>query len=682
MRRRPYHRRAFLLMLLVVLALAAIAADASAEQEAPADVKELMALSIEELMTIEVDEVFSASKYRQKVNEAPSSVTIVTSEDIRRHGYRTVADILNGARGFFTTYDRNYTYVGVRGFALPGDYTTRILLMVDGHRINDNIYDNAATGTDFILDVDLIDRVEVSRGPGSSLWGSNAFFAVVNVVSRSGRNLKGTELSGEAGSFNTYKGRVSYGASAKTGLDAIISATGYRSSGDRLYFPEYDERNALHAVGATNNGYSDNCDFDRYGSVFTKIAAQNVTIAAAYVERTKGIPTGVYGIDFNNPANKTTDQQGYVDMQYNRAFGSSVEMTGRVFYDYYHYAGDYLYSGVDNRDSSNGSSWGGEARLGLRTGGSHRIILGAEYQGNLRQDQKNADVDPFVLYFDDQRRSRIWAAYVQDEIMLSPSLLMNAGLRYDHTSTFGGTTNPRLAAIWRAGDASTFKLIYGRAFRAPSVYELYYEAPASTPPIVANPGLRPEKIDTYEAVYEHSFDPQVRASISAYSYRIQDLIVQSTDPLGVSTHENLDEVEGKGIEIEVEKRWNSGLQGRFSYALQQAVNVKTDVTLPNSPEHLAKVTLSLPLIKDRVLFGVEELYTGKRKMMTDAYLPSVATTNVTFLLRNASRSLELSASVYNLFDAKYADPVPLDFVPLYSVQQDGRTFRMKLTYAF
>ena len=681
MKRRWLIRRAFLWMLLAGLAFAVMAFEVNATDEPPSDVKDLMALSIEELMTIEVDEVFSASKYRQKVNEAPSSVTIVTSEEIRKYGYRTLADILNGVRGFFTTYDRNYTYAGVRGFALPGDYNTRVLLMVDGHRVNDNIYDNAAVGTDFILDVDLIDRVEVSRGPGSSLWGSNAFFAVVNVISRSGRNLKGAELSGEAGSFNTYKGRASYGVNTRTGLDAVISASGYRSTGGQLYFPEFDERNSFSDPRATNNGYSDNSDFDRSYSMFSKITSNNFTVAAAYEERTKGIPTGVYGIDFNDPGNKTTDQRGYVDAQYQRAFGSSVEMTARVYYDYYHYDGAYLYSGVVNRDWSYGSSFGGEARLGYKALGPHHVVLGAEYQGNYRQDQGNADENPFVSYFDDQRRSRIWAAYVQDEIALSPSLLVNAGLRYDHTSTFGGTTNPRLAAIWKAGDEDTLKLVYGSAFRAPSVYELYYEAPASTPTIVANPGLRPEKIDTYEAVYEHAFNPQARASISAYYYWIKDLIVQVTEQ-AISTHENLDEVEGKGIEIEVEKRWNSGLQARFSYALQQAINAKTDVMLPNSPEHLAKFALSLPLVKDRLLFGVEELYTGRRKDMKDAYLHDVYLTNITFLLRNASRSLELSASVYNLFDAQYADPVPLDFVPLYFVQQDGRTFRVKLTYAF
>jgi iron complex outermembrane receptor protein len=115
------------------------------------------------------------------VTEAPSSVTIVTSEDIRRYGYRTLAELLRSVRGFYTSYDRSYTSLGVRGFGQPGDYNSRILLLLDGHRLNDNIYDSAMLGTEFILDIDLIERVEISRGPGSSLYGNNAFFAVVKL---------------------------------------------------------------------------------------------------------------------------------------------------------------------------------------------------------------------------------------------------------------------------------------------------------------------------------------------------------------------------------------------------------------------------------------------------------------------------------------------------------------------
>src|SRR4030042_384257 len=180
---------------------------------------DLTALGLEELMNISV---YGASKYEQKLLEAPSSVTIINRNEIKKYGYRTLADILRSVRGFFVTNDRNYNYVGVRGFNRPGDYSTRILLLVDGHRLNDGLYDQAPIGTDFPVDVDLIDRVEIIRGPSSSIYGTNAFFAVINVITRKGGEVKGFELSGDAGSFNSYKGRLSYGNQWSEGPELLV----------------------------------------------------------------------------------------------------------------------------------------------------------------------------------------------------------------------------------------------------------------------------------------------------------------------------------------------------------------------------------------------------------------------------------------------------------------------------
>ena len=148
--------------------------------------RDLTELPIEQLMNISV---YGASKYEQKLMEAPASVSIVNKDEIKKYGYRNLADILRSVRGFFVTNDRNYQYLGVRGFNRPGDYNTRILLMVDGHRLNDGLFDQAPVGYDFPVDIDLIDRVEVIRGPSSSIYGTNAFFAVVNVITRNGREL-------------------------------------------------------------------------------------------------------------------------------------------------------------------------------------------------------------------------------------------------------------------------------------------------------------------------------------------------------------------------------------------------------------------------------------------------------------------------------------------------------------
>jgi outer membrane receptor for ferrienterochelin and colicin len=138
---------------------------------------DLTPLSIEQLLDAELTS--TASKFEQEVTRAPASVTVITGDEIRRHGYRTLADVLNNVRGLYTSYDRNYSYVGARGFARPGDYNTRVLLLIDGHRLNEPTYNMAAIGTDFPIDVSLIDRVEVIRGPGSSLYGTSAFLGVI-----------------------------------------------------------------------------------------------------------------------------------------------------------------------------------------------------------------------------------------------------------------------------------------------------------------------------------------------------------------------------------------------------------------------------------------------------------------------------------------------------------------------
>ncbi len=636
----------------------------------------------EEMMLFQdIPVVSGASKYEQKVTEAPSSVSIITSLEIKKYGYRTLSDILRSVRSFYVTYDRNYTYVGVRGFGRPGDYNSRILLLIDGHRTNDNIYDQAFIGTEGILDVDLIDRVEVIRGPGSSLYGSNAFFAVVNIITKRGRDLKGAEASGEAGSFKTYKGRLSYGDRFPNSLEAIASGTGYNSKGDRLYFREFDPAYSTDSRAA-NGGIADHADYDRYQSFFTKAALRDFTFEGAYSSRTKGIPTGAFGTDFNDPGNKATDTSGYADLRYEHNLGRQTDITVRLFYDYYEYTGDYLYSGVLNKDWSYGQWWGSEVKLISRLFDVNRVIVGAEYVDNMRQDQKNYDIAPSALYLDDKRRSMVVAAYVQDEFTLAKNLIVNAGVRFDHYNSFGGTTNPRLALIYNAFEKGSFKFLYGSAFRAPNVYELYYASPTSIPPMVNNPDLKPEKIKTYTVVYEQYFGDHFHAVASGYYYRINDLIDETTDLSGNLIFNNIDEVQAHGFEVEVENRWANGLEGRFSYTTQRAEDELTGEPLENSPAQMAKLNLSAPIVKEKVFAGIEQLYMSRRRTTNGDYTESFYLTNLTLFTQRMIDRLEVSASVYNLFDKIYGDPVSADLLPINTVIQDGRTYRVKLTYAF
>ncbi len=138
----------------------------------------------------EIPSVYGAAKYDQKVNEAPAAITIITAEQIKKYGYRTFAQVLDSVPGLFTTDDRNYGYLGIRGFNRPGDYNTRVLILIDNHRMNDAVYDQGAIGTEAPIDVDVIDRVEIIKGPASSLYGTNAFFGVIMSSRSAGETSK------------------------------------------------------------------------------------------------------------------------------------------------------------------------------------------------------------------------------------------------------------------------------------------------------------------------------------------------------------------------------------------------------------------------------------------------------------------------------------------------------------
>jgi outer membrane receptor for ferrienterochelin and colicins len=149
--------RAFAIVLVLILAVSS-----SAWAQAP-----LRDLSVEDLMTLDAGQVFGASERLQPVIEAPASVSFITAKEIERFGYRTLADILRSVRGIYVTEDRNFSFIGTRGFARLGDYNSRILLLVNGHRVNDNVFGQAEIGAEFGMDPAMFERVEIIRGPAS-----------------------------------------------------------------------------------------------------------------------------------------------------------------------------------------------------------------------------------------------------------------------------------------------------------------------------------------------------------------------------------------------------------------------------------------------------------------------------------------------------------------------------------
>lgn len=624
----------------------------------------------------DIPSVHGASKYEQKVSEAPASVTIVTADDIRRFGWRTLADALRSVKGFYTTYDRAYTYVGVRGFGMPGDFNTRILLLVDGYRVNNNTYDQAFVGNGGIVDLEIVERIEVIPGPGSSLYGTNAFFAVVNVITKRGRDLKGGEISAETAGFGTTKGRASWGNRWGNGLEVLLSASALESEGQRLYFREYDDP-------STNNGIAERADDERAVNLLAKVSFGDFALSAGRVTREKTLPTGVYETVFGDPRTRVLDpQQLFVNLKFQRDLSDHSQIMLRGGYNTYLYDADYQYANHMNNDKGVGRWWTAEALLTRKISPSHKLVVGAEYQRNLQQDQTAVNEDGVSSeVLSERRRSARWAVYLQDEVRVSQGFLLNLGVRYDDYDTFGGTTNPRMAVIYNApAGGTTAKLLYGTAFRSPNVYEMYYNDAGFSQK--TNPDLKPEKIETTELVLEQAVGGDFLASASLYRYKVKSLIDQETDPAdGLLVFRNTGRVDARGIELEARGVVAGRVEGRASWAYQISEDAATGEALSNSPRHLAKLRVGVPVVGDKLYAGLESQFTSKRKTVSGGDVGGFAVTNLALSSRRWVGGLVLTAGVYNLFDRKYSDPAS-DSHAQDAIPQDGRSFRVKAKYEF
>jgi len=622
-------------------------------------------------------EVYTASRHLQSVDEAPASVTLITAKDIQEHGYRTLAAVLQTVRGFFVTNDRNYSSLGVRGFLRPGDYNTRILLLVDGHRLNDNVYDQAMIGTEFPIDVDLIARIEIIRGPVSSLYGSNALFGVINIITKRYRDLEGLHLASSVASFNTEQGRVSFGGELGA-IEFLMSGSFYGSRGhNSLFYPVFDSP-------GTNNGIASHTDDDQVASALATISFRNLTLRSIFGTRVKGIPTGAYGTVFDNPGTRTKDTHGYLDLQYEHTFADSSNALVRLFYDQYAYHGTYVYPSTTvigqvspEQDFGEGRWAGTELQFTKTVLHRNRLISGFEFRDNFRQNQNTYDLNPYMFQFDDRRKSYVAAAYLQDEITLGTYLKLDAGIRYDYYSSNQNSIDPRLALIYRPSHETAIKLIYGEAFRVPNDYEKYY----AVAPNISNPGLKPERIWTSEMVWEQRLRGHLSTSTSVFYSRMADLITQTGTDDQSLVFRNLEQVKSNGTEVELRGELPGWPEWVASYGYQQTKDSETNRFLTNSPRSLAKLNVTEKLPRTNLAMSLDAQYRSRIEALQGGSVSPFTLLNVTVINRKIRKHGDLSASVYNLLDKRYSDPVSGANLQR-SIPQDGRNYRVQMIWNF
>jgi outer membrane cobalamin receptor len=622
-------------------------------------------ITLEQLATVEVNTVFGASRYLQRVTDAPSAVTIVTHEEIERFGYQTLAEVLRGVRGFYVTNDRNYTYLGVRGFSRPGDYNSRVLVLIDGHRLNETIYDLAYFGTEFPLNIELIDRVEVVRGPGSSLYGTSAFFAVVNVITKKAAAIPSLRASALGGSLNTGGVEGSYGHETAQGLAYVVGASGYGSHGASTL--------AVPGVGTSHD-----MDTDAAWTLFGSATRGPWSVTSLYGSRDKRIPTGAFDTLLDDRRTQTHDQRAYVELAYDGQVGETGVLW-RTAYDYSAYQGTYVTAADDGgrllyQDGNRADWWSTDVMFTRRVARRHFLTGGGEYRSNFRQDQTAFYTQPFSPILDLQQSSQVGAVYAQDEVTLSRRLSITGGIRQDWNSTSDASTNVRVAAIIKPIAEASLKVLYGSAFRAPNPYELYY---------YPNPqGLLPERIRTTEIIWEQYAQRRFRMSISGFVYRAHDLITQVPVPSspGDFVFANVEKAKAAGLELEAEGAWRGGVHTLASYTFQNVRSEPDNARLSNSPRHLFRTQVTGPIVPRLLFFGAEGLYTGDRLTVRGRVAQGAFLGNLTLTTRSLSRA-KLSLTVGNIFNRNYSDPGaeehPCDVIP-----QQGRTVRAKLSWRF
>ncbi|CAB3675829.1 TonB-dependent receptor plug domain-containing protein [Paraburkholderia rhynchosiae] len=650
---------------------AVFAASEPRASEAPgSDSTELAAMPLEALMQVTVN---TASRFDQSVTDAPAAVVVLTAEDIRQFGWRTLAEALASLPGLYVTNDRSYEYLGARGFQRPGDYNSRFLLLIDGMRTNDGVFGQAPIGTDFPLDMDLVKRIEYVPGPGSSVYGANALFGVINVITKNGSDLAGAEAAVAVGSYGEKKARASYGWHGAQGADILLSATSYGRSGQDLHYAAFDTPDQ-------NHGVANRLDYDRAQDFLAKAAYGDFRLSFIYGNRTKGIPDAPYGVVFNAPFS-VTDTHSYVDLTYQHALSEGVMLASQLYWGRYDYRMPSVYGpepDVANVDGSHALWYGADVHATISSIAKHRIVIGTDFARDARLDQYNNNVDPYSQILDDHHSGNRAGVYIEDEITLPASFMLNAGLRYDQQTASGGNLSPRIGLVYKLTPRDTFKLLYGQAYRAPNAYEMYY-AVSGTDGQLKNPSLKAEHIATTELVYERAVSDTGRATLSLFHYNARDLISATQDVSGLYIFRNVSRATARGAELAYEQKL-AGARLRASYSYQIAHDSNTGAALQNSPRHLAKANLAVPFFANALMTGLEVQCTSPR-LAAVGHTGGFCLANLTLGLRRLIRGADLSFSIYNLTDKRYADPVGPGFTQE-TVAQQSRTFLFKAVYGF
>ena len=641
------------------------------------------------------EQVTAASRTEERVEEAPSSVTIIPRDELRAMGYQTIAEAVRGVRGLYITDDRSYTTIGVRGFSRQGDYGNKVLILYDGHPYNENILGQSFPGLEGLSSLDDVQRIEVVRGPGSVLYGTGAFFGVINLVTHDRDGRTRAEAGAATHEYGVVRGR-GFGYVKFEDGGFWNSVQTFQGPGRDFYFPEYrGDPSGL-------DGHSRGIDGVYGGSVHGRVWWKDLTLQWLWHQREKELPTGEYEVLFGDPRNIFIDKRGFAELRYEPKLGDSVALMTRAHANLYTFESTAPYDPADGgvfREEYQGRWVGLEQRVALTPIDELRLTLGAEVQRHLRASMFGTDEFGDVYLPEDQNPYWSVGVYGLTDADLTRWLRVSAGVRFDafrwefaERNVDSSSVNPRAALIVKPYESGVSKLMVGKAFRAPSIYERFYQSSVQATSL----DLDPEQVWSAELEHTHRFSQSVVGTGAVFTNYVTGLVVgrgdgTETDPFFFVNSPT--PVLTLGGELEMRREWRDGWMLGASYSVQRSEYVdpapedgfEEGAEVPNSPTHLGAIKGAVPIVGRSLMAMSRFTFSSKRYDRNETVFDDPQSTTGGAIIWDLVFSgivmddrVRYNFGFYNINDWRYRAPVSGEFRML-GVPQNGRTMLAGVT---
>ncbi|EYF07313.1 TonB-dependent receptor domain-containing protein [Chondromyces apiculatus] len=636
-------------------------------------------------------EVTAVSRTTELLDDAPSSVSVLDGRELRAFGYPTIVEALRGVRGVALSNDRGYASASIRGLGQPNDYGNRLLVLSDGQPLNDNLLNSAYIGSDGRVDLHDVDRIEVVRGPGSLLYGAGALSGVINLVTRP-RDVQ----TGVHAGFGTYDDAVLHarvGGQLNLGRDrgAWASVSGAHSDGFTVNVPLRDG-SGTPAVGGVEAFKS--------GGTAGRAWWGPATVQWLLHHREQSIPVGGYATTLGDPRTQFDDTRMMVELRVEPKLGEQLQLMTRVHGNRYVFGGLYAFDdpvegSLDNVETYKGTWFGGEARLVYTPKIPLRLTVGAEAQHHPEASMFGDTVTASgtTSYLDSEQSYSFAAAYALAEGSPLPWLKLSGGARVDVYSTFGPIVVPRAAVIMKPVTGGTLKVMGGRAFRAPSIYEQRYEDGGLSQVVAVDEerglSLEPESVYSGEVEYTQRFLKDWAVIGAGHVSYVEGIIATIPDTPGSALvrYENITTPAlVAGGDLELRREWRQGWMLSAAYGYQRAQYLNDgpgNPRLVNVPEHLASLRGVFPIVRELASLGLRMTLETPRRIIVpdDAVTTTQLVADATLSGQAREMGLQYVVGVYNLADRRWEVPVTDTFASRV-MPQNGRTFRLDLLWSY